>query len=253
MPTISSLSPQKCFKHLTLYTFNRVGPKQKKTQLATPPAFVGIPAPKAGLVFKVMRRGVVSTIATKIPAGFKASPVDKETRRVYCAKASTAQKNARLGGLDFNLWIGRASQKYLTIGDIVKLKKGSKLTLLLLDRNVGDRVATRVPPFQLYTPAYFFRPQRAVYTHDHDLTGTLDFDGEEGVFTFDVNYKPRHWYPLNKDGVLPAKDNQTRRPLLGKATHYKTMSKKTHVGMRGPIVLWSKLKTMPKVFTPYSK
>ena len=71
--------------------------------------------------------------------------------------------------------------------------------------------------------------------------------------TFVVNYKKDLWYPFT-NGYLPAKDPKKKAKLLGKKTHWTKFNKKTHVGFEGPIMLWSDLKKMPKIYKlPYDE
>ena len=75
--------------------------------------------------------------------------------------------------------------------------------------------------------------KRATFTRSDDLdtlTGMLLEYMDSGdpletkKFEFEVEYKSGSWYPL-RDGYLPASDEQTERPLLGKRLHWSALPK----------------------------
>ena len=98
--------------------------------------------------------------------------------------------------------------------------------------------------------------KRATFTRSDDLdtlTGMLLEYMDSGdpletkKFEFEVEYKSGSWYPL-RDGYLPASDEQTERPLLGKRLHWSALPKTTPIGWRGPMVLWENLENAPMLF-----
>lgn len=120
--------------------------------------------------------------------------------------------------------------------------------MLSLHRNVLDIPYDTLKDNKLYKPEVFFKDSKDTYVHKKDLVGDLKFDGGmEKDITFDVEYKKGSWYPFS-NGYLPAKDSQDRLKLLGKKTHWTKFNKNTHIGFRGPIMLWSDLKKMPKIY-----
>lgn len=69
----------------------------------------------------------------------------------------------------------------------------------------------------------------------------VDPPGVQHVFRLEVSYKPDHWYPLNVQGVLPARDQQMGTMLLGKKVAYADMPGKTELGWRGNMILWDEI------------
>jgi hypothetical protein len=143
---------------------------------------------------------------------------------------------------------------WITIRDIVALKPRQKVKFLCFDRNYDELYNQRkipLKPGKLYTPQYFFRNNYIMeYTHDHDLSGYRVFKDMEGsdAFEFDIEYKPGHWYPL-ENGSLPTVDPQGLVNFGKNAgKHYMQFPPDTHVGWRGPMIRWSDLKYMPKVY-----
>ena len=67
------------------------------------------------------------------------------------------------------------------------------------------------------------------------------YNGKQHVFCLEVSYKPGHWYPLDTQGTLPAKDAQMGTVLLGRPTTYASMPGKTELGWRGNMILWDDL------------
>ena len=66
-------------------------------------------------------------------------------------------------------------------------------------------------------------------------------------FEFEIEYKKNNWYPLI-NGTLPAEDEQGFSQLLGIEKNWSEFPKKTHIGWRGPIILWNDLKHLDKVY-----
>ena len=155
--------------------------------------------------------------------------------------------------LDVNKWMKMAEEKFaLTILDIMSLKPGEKLKVLTLDRNVLDIAEdlndTNVPKF----PMDFFRGNCCVYTHSMDprggLKGTMYWDavGERG-FEFELKL-PKCWYPLT-NGYIPKTDPQGCSKFKFQTPQHWTMFPlNTLVGWRGPMIPWSKLSDLPKVY-----
>ena len=129
---------------------------------------------------------------------------------------------------------------WLTISDITRIKPHDKLGVLLsLHDNVWDNL---LKDNKLYKPETFFKNSKDTYIHKKDLVGDLKFNGiMKKDITLDVEYKKGEWYPL-QNGYLPAKHQHKRTRLLGKKTHWTELNKKTLVGFKGPIMLWSDLK-----------
>ena len=147
-------------------------------------------------------------------------------------------------------WYDLAVEKFaLTIQDIINLKQNGKLEILVLDRNVWDIALNEKTnkPNVNYDPETFFRFNRGTYTHNDSMKGTMVFHWEDenfvdNCFEFDLEYMEKNWYPL-KNGMLP-------KELYNgweKDKHWTDFLITTKVGYRGPMILWDKLKEMPKI------
>lgn len=186
--------------------------------------------------------------ATKVPAGFKETDIDSNYIDQYqCRDARSKRK----GDLDLAAWTKKEKGQWLTIADISKLRKGDKLEVVLLDRNITDTVtAAGIKSNKLYPAATFFKGARAIYEHKSGLQGCLALQDNIVLdpFEFHVEIENRNdWYPL-RDGVLPAKDPQRFLKLLGKRTPWSAMDPATHVGYRGPMISWSAVASGPPVY-----
>ena len=227
----------------------------------------GIPSSKKNHIHEsTSEYGDFDNKPKKIPKGYKINKSKKMSgpkyikdfvcreRKIKTKKQLKKEADKLKGGLKFDDWYEKSRKYWLSINDITKLKPNVKLVLLSLHRNVLDIPYDTLKDKKLYKPEVFFKDSKDTYIHKKDLVGDLKIDGgiEEDI-TFDVEYKKDFWYPL-QNGYLPAKDPQRAFKLLGKKTHWTKFNKKTHVGFRGPIMLWSDLKKMPKIYKlPYGE
>ena len=189
------------------------------------------------------------TKETPVPDGYVE---DKDWDASWALEYQCRDAHKKPKGLDVEHWTRKVKGSWLTIGDLKNLKKGDTIEVLPLDRNVIDTInSAGIPPNTVRAAATLFEPNRALYEHKEGLTGKLTLVAEQIVldpFEFHVEIdRSDNWYPL-QDGYLPANDPQGFVKLLGKKTHWTALDPKTHIGYRGPMVRWSSLKTLPKVF-----
>ena len=161
-----------------------------------------------------------------------------------------------MASLPVNNWMDLAENNYaLTIADIINMKPGDKLEVLMMDRNVLDTSADELwnKSDKKYSPEKFFRNSRGTYINDKDLSGTMIFHWKGYTakqstmpFEFELEYLPCHWYPLKK-GKLPARARGAKFPW-DKAKHWTEFPPTTKVGFRGAMINWNNLKDMPKVY-----
>lgn len=248
------LTSQECRAKIVKYN-----PKVKKIKRGRGtiivPSLIGIRAKKEGYIHPMNRCGQIQKYAMKIPKNMKKGKVSSKTKTLYSDHIPDIKKEARCAkkAVKVEEWIKKTTRKHhLTIQQVQRMKKGEKMKVLVLDRNVGDTIDGQ-PLTKVMAPTTFFNMCWAVYTHDHDMTGTIKYafqskSDKPFPFTFDLNYKSENWYPLDKDGNLPAKDPQGFAKLFQKKISYKIFPKKTRVGWRGPMIPWSKLSSLPKVF-----
>lgn len=265
------LSQQECIEKITMYEKET---KDKMGGILTQ-SLIGIPADKPGYIHELVDEyGGFSKKPMKLEKGFKKSKkrrFDKQWAIVAGCNVPKTKKEKddyfkkMNGALHYTDWFDKTRKSWITIGDIMKLKKGDKLDLLMLDRNATDTAFHYNKMSVPKEPSKFFRHNRITYIHDTDMTGTIrqkiviDLTNNKTKKTekkrvtdnteaeFDVEYKKDYWYPF-RDGVLPAKDFQGYFKLLGKKKHYTDFPKSTHVGFRGPLIPWSQIDKFPKVY-----
>jgi hypothetical protein len=165
-------------------------------------------------------------------------------------------KKNKTGKFELSKWIHHYENKWLTIQEVQNFPLNQKIKLLILDRNIYDTTDS-FKQGKLYSPTTFFKKNYAWYwkTDDTNLSGKIKYawqkvNDEPYDFEFHVEYKINNWYPF-KNGILPAKDNQGIFTLLNKDKHIKDFSGKTHLGYRGPIILWDKIKDLDKVYNMF--
>lgn len=136
-------------------------------------------------------------------------------------------------------------ERALKISDIKKLKKGEKIKVILLDRNIGDYISSEKKGKKISTIKYLkeFHLAEYIQNEDYGLTGKLihTLGGTEGGcydnWTWEINIrkwdKDMYWGPID---------------CLGKN---KKIPENTKVGWRGPSILLEDLKYMPKYFKHY--
>lgn len=151
-------------------------------------------------------------------------------------------------------WCNKAAWKCgLTVGDILKMKKGDEFRVLLMDRNVGD-----------YTYGLkvgdTYRPvdkglSYAKYTHIDGLKGILyheDVDITYDVWQWEVNLGALgngHWFwgPLSLNNCTSCdKDNSKCKEI-----DVNTLDPRIQVGWRGPCIKRSDAQKLPEYVTHY--
>ena len=147
-------------------------------------------------------------------------------------------------------WYLKSKKFWLKKKDFEKMKIGEKKDVLMLDRNVWD-VLDKKAKNKPFEPEKFFSKSKASIEYLGDmkikLTYKINKKKQTDEVELHVNYKRGMWYPL-KDGILPAKDKQGVFTLLGKDKPWNKFRKDTPMGIRGPMIEWSNLKKLPKVY-----
>lgn len=171
-----------------------------------------------------------------------------------------ARPEPKLDGLELNKWIENARKDCLQIRDITPLKKGDTLKVLVMDRNLCDTCCEDSvnPGNALFSAPRFFRFNTAIYTHTGGLKGTIKYKWQESEeykdcsepypFEFEIEYKKDCWYPL-ENGHLPKEDPQGFSDFhYPKPKSWREFPSTTRIGWRGPMLLWSKVHSMPAVY-----
>lgn len=192
-----------------------------------------------------------------VPRGFVRKPISRGALLgVYCQPTVDRAGLRASGALEWYEWERASRRLWLTIADLERLGAGGRpVVVLSMHRNLGDVCADESvnPRGKAVAPARFFRNAKATFVRSSapdELKGRLllaDMGGESFEIGPDVEYKKDAWYPL-EEGELPAKDPQAIFGLLGKRVPWRQLPRGTHVGYRGPMMLWSDLGKMPKVW-----
>lgn len=130
-------------------------------------------------------------------------------------------------------WCNQAVEQYgLEIRDILAMKPGQTIKVIMMDRNIGEYT----PDGKKHDPkkvGFTF----ATYTHEKGLKGKLDMEdiGLNDCFEWELNggCNGIFWGPIPK----------------GKT--YKDFDKKTKVGWRGPSINYNDAKYLPDHFISY--
>lgn len=144
-------------------------------------------------------------------------------------------------------WGNEAVIRYgLTVGQIMKMKFGDKIDVILFDRNMGEYVPEKIKAGDKYDPKKI-GCSYGTYIHGEGLTGILNMKdvGALAPFTWEINKAAlgakMFWGPI--DGCnSPKTDN--------KINIYK-LNKNIKVGWRGPAILMSDAKHLPNHVTHY--
>jgi hypothetical protein len=138
----------------------------------------------------------------------------------------------------FTAWVNQATEQYgLEVRDILAMKFGQKMKVMLFDRNLGEH-------FGKHKVGDKIRPQKegctyAEYIHGEGLTGMLNMH-EVGVvhapFTWEINggCEGFFWGPFCENDFDITKLNP-----------------RTKVGWRGPCIDATDIKFLPKTITFY--
>ncbi len=171
--------------------------------------------------------------------------------------------------LSLEKWIKYMKPSYLKIGDIKSLKKGDKLHLLCLDRNVYDLADSSQNKNSRMAEDFFKNNYQLIYTHSQDLEGYVEWIGisesdsdsdsdsdNESLnktnlvtnFTFDLNYMEGCWYPL-KNGRLPDRDPQGFATINSETEKlWSNYPDNTFIGWRGPMINFKDLANSPNLY-----
>lgn len=205
---------------------------------------------------------MVDATATTLPLGYRTAtqaeayalelgPYDLERR--YCIDHAAIGQSVVRGDLTASRVVDYAKSRgwCVTIDDIKKMSVGDCLDVALMDRNWMD-VACEDRPDPM--PAReFLRRNRVRFCKSGAFVGAFTpHDKDGGTFgdslttELHVEYAPLQFFPLF-NGVLPAKDPQTDRALLGTRIAADEMNDRTLVGWRGPMIRWDRLEHMPEI------
>lgn len=217
-------------------------------------SLLGVEAKERGYVHRALGHNEFEKDPIKITEEYKLVEQNDNLKDIletyYCPKK---RPEPDLDGLEIEDWEKKVRKKWLTVGDLEKLKPNDTIKVLVMDRNLYDTVMDINEANVLHTAKHFFRQNTATYVHGTGLQGKLTFhlgDNNNIVhypFYFDVKYKESCWYPL-KNNILPAEDEQGLFPLMGREIRWNEFPLDTPVGWRGQMVRWEDVKNMPDIY-----
>lgn len=208
--------------------------------------------------------GMVDASSSVLPSGYRVA-TDEERRSMrlgnydlrekYCIDYGYIARAVLAGDILASRVVDYAKARgwCVTIDDVRKMSPGDCIEVALMDRNWMD-VACESPRNE--SAPVFLAKNRVRFCRGSGFAGTFTpIEKDGGTFgdsmetDLHVEYAPCQFYPLN-DGVLPARDEQTDRELLGSATRAEEMDPKTLVGWRGPMIRWSNVERIPRILCP---
>ena len=250
------ISKEKFLKNIELYSSNNTKNK----------SFIAIPSNKEGYIHKMISSYCefdnnpikIPKNYTKEPEEFKMLMMDYiETN--LCRKKPTSKEIQKYkkdfkNTLNIDKWYKNSRKYWITINDIEQLlnnKKKNEIIVLMLDRNYLDIAMGHNKKNKSYNVNHFFRFNKYKVIYDKNLKGKLIYlnkkDPYKVNFEFEVEYKKDNWYPFI-NGYLPKNDPQGFDKLLGKKIHFSKFPKNTHIGFRGPMILWENIDKLPDIF-----
>lgn len=209
------------------------------------------------VIYKALTHSTFSSIPITISKGYKKiEEINLDwILSIYLNPYISFEKITKLNtkGYELETWIEQYKDKWITIKQVKDLPLNKKIKLLLLDRNIYDN-KNHIKEAKLYSPTFFFKKNYAWYwkTNNNNLTGKIKYEWQKETddpydFEFHIEYKNNNWYPLT-NGILPANDEQQIYNLLGIDKHLNDFSLDTHLGYRGPIIIWKEKKNFMKVY-----
>jgi len=168
--------------------------------------------------------------------------------------------------MEFQAWVEHVerSGQCLTVGDVKKLKKGDRIRFLSMHRNLCDLAYCRSEPVTAVAPAQVFFSEigaGVTYTHETGVVGRCLWDWDkkgkhvDDDFVLEIEFAPERWYPLERDGSLPAANEPDGcggfhwEDLPSTRTHWTDYPDETKLGWRGPMLPWERLDAQPWIFT----
>jgi len=150
-------------------------------------------------------------------------------------------------GVPYNIWLSKCQNFYLKIEDIIKLKKGDKIKVLILDSDIYNFIIKKNKINKNYKPKDFFNENWAEITIDNNLQGLIKFQFQEEKerpykFNFYVHYIKERWHSVS-NGNIYIQDFNKRKII-----NWEKLDKKINVGFGGHIILWDNLDKLPNIF-----
>jgi hypothetical protein len=224
--------------------------KTKDKSGVTNEMLTGARAEKKGYYHpEVNEYGTFEEKASKIPKGFKRATQKRRDRYVQdwaCKKRKTKKERKKLssklkGALVWDKWYNASRKYWLTLKDFKDMKKGDKIVVLPLHQNALDGPQTYFKECIAFRPEQFFKSEKDTITYQGNMqVGSKHLNKPDNKsWGLDIEYAKNKWSTLF-DGNLHMKNKLPK--------HWTKFNENTSVGYRGPMILWSDLKKLPKLY-----
>lgn len=211
-----------------------------------------------GFIVKALGHNRFSERKEEIPEGATFEELSERQRNYFCRSPVPMPV---LDGLELGDWIRETKIYHLRIIDVMNLRPGQQIKVLVMDRNLYDIVCKDGTGNTLFPAEEFFKSNTAVYTHSYDMKGTIKYSWQDEPcnrndpeckdpypFEFEIEYAPRSWYPLT-DNCLPARDPQEIALFdHDEPKRWTDFPQNTRVGWRGPMMKWEDVVVQENVF-----
>jgi len=208
----------------------------------------GIPSKTKGFFYEALGNSKIAIKHIAIPEGFK----KKKRTNKYCSDkwVKDFYFNKYIDPIIFkdkltlNKWINEVIPSWITIEKVLKMKPNKKVKILLLDRNVMDTVENTKRKNELikgneYKPNYYFKDSFAFLKRKNDSDLKMEilysFENDYRDFEFEIEYTSGKWFPLENGINIEENKEWKDYPIY------------THIGWRGPMILWKDLKNLPLI------
>jgi hypothetical protein len=173
-----------------------------------------------------------------VPRGYVRRPMSRAlVASVYCKPSVDEAALWLSGALEWQKWVNASRRHWLTIADFDAAAKKKNARLVVLAMFGDDSADERINPRgKAILPTRFFREAKCTFVPrgggDGGIGGSLTMDKGDVIIEIgpDVERRPGEWQPL------------------GAAGPFRVLPRKTHVGYRGPMMLWSDVAKMPRVY-----
>jgi hypothetical protein len=185
--------------------------------------------------------GKFESKATKIPRGYKRVTQkrnDNYVKDFACKKCKTKKAKKIKGALSWEKWYAKSRKYWLTIKDLESISNGTNIQVLAIHPNVLDGPQTYYKEQVAYRPEVFFKSEKDTL----HKKGSLDFTSKiihADSWGLDVELKKHQWCPLSKEGMVRVDKNDV---------HWSKLNKNRPIGYQGPLILWSNLKKLPRIY-----
>jgi hypothetical protein len=143
-------------------------------------------------------------------------------------------------------WIIQTEKYHLRKNDIINMKEGEKLDILVLDKDVFENIGLDIPLYHKYKSNVFFKDNKATFIKGNkDLVGTLIFTNYNisKKVELHVEYKKNIFHEMidgklkncnclshNGDDLIDLENDNYR------------------VGWKGPIISWKYINDLPNIY-----